>query len=213
MALYEMTVYPRTTTGKNANRRTRAAHRTPAVVYGNQRRNTTIELDTVELRRAIQQGGHNVLLAMTVEGTDDSFVAKLQDLQVHPVTDDVLHVDLLDIPLGVPLEVDVALNISGENRLVRGGDANLEVIRRAVTVRCLPKEVPASIDVDYTDLVMGDKIVVGQLSTPAGEIVTPADEMVLKLASSAFIAEEEPAEGEAVEEDQAEESAGEETKD
>ncbi len=194
MALYEMIVYPRSTTGKNANRRTRAAGRTPAVVYGNKRSNTTIELDTAELRRAFQHGGYNALLAMTVEGTDDSFVAKLQEIQVHPVTDEILHIDLLDIPLDQLLEVEVSLNITGENRAVRSGDANLEVVRRTVTVECLPMEVPAAIDVDFSGLSVGDKITVGDLTTPAGRIVTPADEMVLKLATTAFVAEEEEAE-------------------
>lgn len=203
MALFEMTVYPRTETGKNANRRTRAAGRTPAVVYGNQREQAlTVELDTAELRRAFLHQGRRALLALTMEGTGETFVAKLQEIQVHPVTDEILHVDLLDIPMGVPLEVEVPLEITGDNRAVRGGDANLEVVRRTVTVECLPREVPASIPVDYSDLQVGDKIVVGQLETPAGKIVTDPEEMVLKLASTALLVDAEtPAEaGEAGEE-------------
>jgi len=200
MALIDMTVYPRTTSGKNANRRTRAAGRTPAVVYGNNREQaSSLELDTAQLERILDtHGGKNLMFSLKVEGTGESFVAVLRDLQQHPVSDMVYHCDLLEIPLGVPLTLEVGLNIHGEaNKLVRTGDAVVDVVRRTVEVECLPRDVPDHLDVDYSELKIGDKVTVRNLSFEKGRIVTDLDEIILKLNTHTFIDAAAPAEGEA----------------
>lgn len=190
MALIDMTVYPRTTSGKNANRRTRAAGRTPAVVYGNHREQAScLELDTAQLERILDtHGGQNLMFSLKVEGTGESFVAVMRDLQQHPVSDLVYHCDLLEIPLDVPLTLEIGLNIHGEmNKLVRAGDAIVDVVRRTVEVECLPRDVPESLDVDYTELKIGDKLTVRNLSFEKGRIVTDLDDIILKLNTHTFI--------------------------
>lgn len=201
MALIDMTVYPRTTAGKNANRRTRASGRTPAVVYGNNRQQASnLEFDTVQFERILDtHGGQNLMFSLKVEGTGESFVAVMRDLQQHPVSDMVYHCDLLEIPLDVPLTLEVGLNIHGEaNKLVRAGDAIVDVVRRTVEIECLPRDVPAHLDVDYTELKIGDKLTVRNLVLEKGRILTDADEIILKLNTHTFIeAAAAPAEGEA----------------
>ncbi|MBK6899215.1 MAG: 50S ribosomal protein L25 [bacterium] len=190
MALIDMTVYPRTTSGKNANRRTRAAGRTPAVVYGNNRdQASSLEFDTVQLERILDtHGGQNLMFSLKVEGTGESFVAVMRDLQQHPVSDMVYHCDLLEIPLDVPLTLEVGLNIHGEaNKLVRTGDAIVDVVRRTVEIECLPRDVPESLDVDYTELKIGDKLTVRNLSFEKGRIMTDLDDIILKLNTHTFI--------------------------
>ncbi len=190
MALIDMTVYPRTTTGKNANRRTRAAGRTPAVVYGNHREQaSSLEIDTVQLGRILDKhSGQNLMFSLKVEGTGESFVAVMRDLQQHPVTDMVYHCDLLEIPLDVPLSLEVGLNIHGEmNKLVRTGDAIVDVVRRTVEIECLPRDVPAHLDVDYTELKIGEKMTVRNLVFEKGRIMTDLDEIILKLNTHTFI--------------------------
>jgi large subunit ribosomal protein L25 len=201
MALIDMTVYPRTTAGKNANRRTRASGRTPAVVYGNNREQASnLEFDTVQLERILDtHGGQNLMFSLKVEGSGETFVAVMRDLQQHPVSDMVYHCDLLEIPLDVPLTLEVGLNIHGEaNKLVRAGDAIVDVVRRTVEIECLPRDVPAHLDVDYTELKIGDKLTVRNLVLDKGRILTDADEIILKLNTHTFIeAVAAPAEGEA----------------
>jgi large subunit ribosomal protein L25 len=202
MALIDLTVYPRTSTGKNANRRTRASGRTPAVVYGNHReRASSLEIDTAQLGRILAtHGGHNLMFSLKVEGTGESFVAVMRDLQQHPVSDMVYHCDLLEIPLDVPMTLEVGLNIHGEaNKLVRAGDAIVDVVRRTVEIECLPRDVPEHLDIDYTELKIGEKLTVRNLSFGKGRILTDLDEIILKLNTNTFI-EEAPAavEGDAV---------------
>ncbi len=202
MGLIKMTVYPRSTTGKNENRRTRARGRTPAVVYGDKREESlNVELDTVELTRAMAGfSGSNPLFNLTMDGSEDTFVAVLREMQSHPVSDEIYHCDLFAIPLGKPLVMEVALDIQGDNRFVRSGDAVLDVVRRSIEIECLPREVPDTIAVDFSELEINDKISVSDLSLEKGEIITDGEEVVLKLNLNTFEEEEEEVEGEEGEE-------------
>ena len=198
MGLINMTVYPRSTTGKNENRRTRARGRTPAVIYGDKREHSlNVELDTHELVRAMAAySGSNPLFNLNMDGSDDNFVAVLREMQSHPVSDEIYHCDLFAIPLGKPLVMEVALDIHGDNRAVRSGDAVLDVVRRTIEVECLPREVPDTIDVDFGELGIGDKISVSDLSLEKGSIITDGEEVVLKLNLNTFEEEETEDEGE-----------------
>ncbi len=213
MGLIKMTVYPRSTTGKNENRRTRAVGRTPAVVYGDKREQSlNVELDTFEFSRIMSAfSGSNPLFNMTMDGTDESFVAVLREIQTHPVTDEIFHCDLFAIPLGKPLKMEVALDIHGENRHVRGGDAVLDVVRRTIDIECLPREVPDTIDVDFSELEIGDKICVEDLSLEVGTMLTDVEDVILKLNLNTFeeeVVEEEGEEGEGVEGEEGEGEEG-----
>ncbi|MBU0742212.1 50S ribosomal protein L25 [bacterium] len=188
MGLIKMTVYPRSTSGKNANRRTRISGRTPAVVYGDKREHSSnVELDTVELRRAMAAfSGSNPLFSLSLDGKGEPFVAVMREMQTHPVSEEIYHCDLFAIPLGKPLKMEVALDIHGENRHIRSGDAVLDVVRRSIEIECLPRDVPDTIDVDFSELAVGDKINVADLSLESGTILTDDDEVVLKLNLNTF---------------------------
>lgn len=200
MGLINMTVYPRATAGKNANRRTRVGGRTPAVIYGDKRdRSENVEFDTNDLRRAMAAfSGSNPLFNLTMDGTDETFVAVLREMQTHPVSDEIYHCDLFAIPLGKPLVMEVALDIQGENRFIKSGDAVLDVVRRSIEIECLPREVPDVIAIDFSELEIGDKISVSDLSLEHGSIITDGEEVILKVNLNTFeeeVEEEEEAEG------------------
>lgn len=202
MGLINMNAYPRTAAGKNENRRLRADGRTPAIIYGNTRTEAkSLELDTRDLIKAMQSGGMNTLLNLTVEGEGDGCVALLRDVQQHPVSDVVFHVDLLEIPLGVPMQVEVGVSFVGENRLVRGGDAVLDVARRSVEIECLPRNMPEGIEVDISELEIGDRVAVSDISLEKAEILTDPEETLVKLnLNTITLIEDEVAEGEEGEE-------------
>ena len=221
MGLINLNVYPRSTTGKNENRRTRAAGRTPAVVYGNKRDESQhLEFDTTELQTAMSKAaGKSALLSLTLDGTDEPFVAILREIQRHPVTDEIYHCDLFEIPLGVPLTLEVVLDFVGDNRLIKGNEAQLETIRRVLQIECLPRHLPDSVEVDYSDLTIGDKIVVGDIEIENAKILDDPEEIVLKLNAMTFeeeIVEEEEegveGEGEGAEGEGEDAEAGDESK-
>jgi large subunit ribosomal protein L25 len=143
-------------------------------------------------------------MSLTLEGESDPFVAVLREKQAHPVSDVIFHCDLLQIPLGVPLNLEIGLNIEGMNKWVKGGDALLDVVRRTIEVECLPREVPDNIVIDITDLAINDRVLVGDLKLENATVLTDPDEVVLKINPNLLVAVEdevaevaEGAEGEA----------------
>ncbi len=199
MGLIDMTAYPRTESGKNENRRTRVKGRTPAVIYGNERKTTSmLEIDTRELTGILKNAGLSPLFNLTVDGEADTCIAVLREIQVHPVSDVVFHMDLMEIPAGVPVRIEVGLDIQGDNKWASSGDAVVDVARFMVEVLCRPRQVPESISVDYSALEIGERIMVGDLSIENGEIVTDPEEVILKLNLNVVVEEEdEEDEGEA----------------
>lgn len=188
MGLISLTAYPRSETGKNENRRLRVGGRTPAVIYGNERpAAANLEVDTAELVRILKHTGRSPLFNLSIEGEADSCIAVLREVQAHPVSDQIFHIDLMEIPQGVPVRIEVGLEFKGENRLVRGGDAVLDVARRNVEISCRPRQVPEHISVDYSALKVGDRICVGDLSIESGEILTDPEEVILKLNPNTII--------------------------
>lgn len=203
MGLIDLKMYPRSTSGKNANRRTRLTGRTPAVIYGNGRtESANVELDTKEFTDAMNAfGGQFPLFNLSMDGTDESCVAVLREMQKHPVSDVVFHCDLFEIPLGKPLKMDVALNITGRNKHVRSGDAVLDVILRSIEVECLPRHLPDNVEISFEDLEIGDTITISDLDIENVEILNDPEDIILKLNVNTF--EEE----EVVEDEEGEEGA------
>jgi len=182
MGLINMTAYPRSETGKNENRRLRVSGRTPAVIYGNDRETASnLEVKTDELHKVLKHAGRSPLFLLDIEGQDEACIAVLRDVQTHPVSDEIFHIDLMEIPQGVPVRIEVGLDIQGTNKFVRAGDGVLDVMRRMIEVECRPRQVPDSIVIDYSDLEINEKICVGDLSIENGVIITDPEEIILKV--------------------------------
>jgi large subunit ribosomal protein L25 len=208
MGLVKINFYPRTTSGKNENRRTRAAGHIPAIIYGKEREATKVQLDTVQFTRVLQKtGGRSVIFDLDLEGESENPLALMRELQQHPVTDEIRHVDLFEIPRGVPVTVEVALELQGEPQCVKFGEG--EIIQTALTVElsCLPRELPESITVDVSELEMSDKLFVKDLEVPIGEVITDEETQILVVKAATIFAEEEEEEGEAVEGEEGEAAA------
>ncbi len=211
MALVELNVYPRHTTGKNANRRTRMAGRIPAVLYGQGKDSVTIEVDSAEITKAMAAVyGSSVIFSLNQESADDDSIALLREIQRHPVKDTILHIDLFEIPRGVHIVAPVRIEVEGESLAVKRGDANVAQILDSIEVRCLPRELPDVVKVDVTGLELGDRLYVKDLEISAGEIINDAEALVLLLkAPTIYVEEEEVAEGEVAEGEEIAEGEGE----
>ncbi len=201
MGLVELQIMSRSTTGKNANRRSRQSGQIPAVLYGQGRATENVALDTVDFNRAmLALAGSSVIFSLKQEGVDEGSIALLRDVQRNPITDEILHVDLFEIPRGKPITVDVTIRIEGESLAVKRGDANIALIVDTVELSCLPSELPEYISVDVTDLEVNDKIFVKDLTAPVGEIMSDPEALVVNLKPPAIFVspEEEAAEAEAL---------------
>lgn len=209
MGLINLEIYPRSTKGKNANRRSRAAGRIPAVIYGKDRVSDTIELDEHDFRIAMRQAGGSAAI-FKLEG-DEEIIALLREIQTDPVTDQMLHVDLMQIPRGVPVTVGVSVQIVGTPNDVKTGEGSVALSLDTIDLSVRPSELPEFIEIDISELNLNDKIFVKDVIAPVGEIITDPEMLILNIKPATIIIEEEEEvegeEGEGVEGEEGEEGA------
>jgi large subunit ribosomal protein L25 len=134
---------------------------------------------------------------------DQKINAILQDIQFHPVSDKILHVDFYQLSddKEVNMEIPVIIEGSAPGVMLEGG--TLEISKRKLRVRSLPKNLPDFINVDISSLKLGNKITTAELESEDFTILHPDNTVVCKVRTSRAsmsIEEEEELEGEATEE-------------
>ena len=186
-------VESRASTGKGVARKLRAAGRIPAVLYGQGKESVPLTIDPRALEKVLRSGGANALLDLTVEGRPElgSPVALVKELQRHPIRGTIVHADLYQVDLTRTVEVEVPVHLVGKAKGLDFGGI-LEHSLREVALECLPRSIPAAIEVDITNMELGDVIHVRDLVLPAGvSLLTDPDLGVVHVALPA--AEETPA--------------------
>lgn len=162
MAEVTLKAVKRDDTGKGSARRARMEGRVPAIVYGQGMEPLSIEVDRREFVTALKtDAGMNVLLNLDVDGSTTT--ALTRDLQTDPVRGTLLHADFVKIDLKQEVEVEVPVHVVGDSPGVKEGGV-LEHPLFTLHVRCLPTNVPESIDADISGLNIGDALRVSELA-------------------------------------------------
>lgn len=197
MSLVNLNIHPRTSVGKNENRRTRASGRVPAVLYGKGRATATVELEGHAFEVALKHlGGRSALFQLHQAGMGEGHIALLREVQRHPVSDEILHVDLQEIPQGQPVTVAVHVHITGVPAAAKTGEGSVAVSANSVEVSCLPRDLPEFVEFDVSELALHDKVFARDLKVEGGEIVSDPDLLILSVKPAAiFVEEVAPAEG------------------
>ncbi|GAW66840.1 50S ribosomal protein L25 [Geoanaerobacter pelophilus] len=158
-------------TGKGICRRLRAAGRVPAVVYGKGIAPVSISLGQKELSEAIAgEGGRNHILTLECAGELNGANVIVADLLRDSLKNQPRHVDLHKINLADKVKVHVKLNLVGTPAGVKAGGF-LDFAMHEVEVECLPVHIPAHINVDVTELVIGHSVHVGDIAAPIGTAI------------------------------------------
>lgn len=146
----------------------RRGDRVPGVLYG-KGSSQPVEFQAVELGKVLHQSGsENALVNIEIEGDAASHLALVQDIQIDPLTDRILHVDLHEVRQDETLRAEVSVHAIGEPAGVKTGGGLLETLLHTLSVECLPKDLPDSIDVDVTQLGLDQSIHVSEIQVPAG---------------------------------------------
>jgi large subunit ribosomal protein L25 len=189
---------PRAESGKGPVKRLRAQGLVPAVVYGAKTQPTNISVSGHELQILLQHAtGENVLVDLQLEqdGRVNNRLALIQEVQHHPVTDAILHVDFHEVSATEKLRTRVAVRPVGEPAGVKTGGGVLEYIMRELHVECLPKDLPDVIEVNVEKLEIGQSIHVGDIAAPAGvTLLDDKDQPVFLVVAPVAEVEEAPAE-------------------
>jgi len=166
---FEINAEVRDTKGKGASRRLRHADKVPAIVYGEGKDPLSITLDHNDIWVKLQQEAfHSHILTLAVDGKTDNVI--MRDIQYHPYKRRVMHLDFLRIAMDHALQTTVPLHFINEDIApgvkTEGGAINHVVTE--VEVVCLPKDIPEFIDVDLSELHMGEIVHLSDLKMPAG---------------------------------------------
>lgn len=177
-------VEQRSSSGKNANRKLRAAGRIPAVVYGGGRPSVSIELGERALRDLLRNTSHEArIFLLKLGSTGQSRHAMIRDIVVHPISRKVIHVDFQRIVLDQVIRVTVPVHLTGTPVGVKVDGGILDFVTRELHIECLPGKMPKEIVVDVAALQLGEHIEASALELPEG--VTLLDEPSRVIASVA----------------------------
>lgn len=157
--------------GKELNKKLRRSGIVPGVVYRKGEGALSLKLDSKNLFKALHtDAGENVIIKLFVDGDKKKKerIVVIKEVQKDPVKDDLVHVDFNEISLTETLKVKVPLVAKGEAAGVKQEGGVLQHIMWEIEVECLPTNIPDKIDVDVTNLKIGDTIIVKNLILPEG---------------------------------------------
>jgi large subunit ribosomal protein L25 len=195
MALVSLKADDRTPARKGGARKLRMAGRVPAVLYGIGEVPKPLSLDAKELDILLRKhGASSIILDLEIEGeAADKSSALVKEIQRHTVTGQVLHVDLQRVSAERKLTVEVPIVVTGEAKGVKEGGV-METILRELQVECLPGDMPEKLEIDVSEMDIGDAIHVRDLSLPKTEILNDPDGVVLTLVPPTVYEEAKPEE-------------------
>ena len=213
--------------GTSAARRTRLQNKVPAVVYHSGVEATPLSVDKISLNKALRTG--QMIFEVNVEDKDQFVLVK--EIQYHPVTDEIIHIDFQKVKEDEKISLEVAVRSSGEAQGVKLGGLLVQMLN-SVTIKCRPAEIPEFLEIDVTDMEMNTNLFVRDITLPTDvEMLTADDIAVVSVqepkeekeeevveetegeeADEASDADEQPSEGEAQEEssEEAKDDAGDE---
>lgn len=170
----------RAETGKKATKLLRKEGMVPCNVYGEKRGEDglpvalSFAVSERELRKIVYTP-HIYVIKLVIDG--ESHTAVMKELQFHPVTDAVLHVDFYEVNDQKPITIGIPVKLNGLAQGVRdGGRINLSI--RKINVTAPYQDIPEHLDIDVTSLQLGKSIKVGDLHFEGLELATPADVIV-----------------------------------
>jgi large subunit ribosomal protein L25 len=175
LEILELTATKRTSAGNSPSRALRREGNIPAVLYGPGSESVSLSISSLDLERALKMtSASQIIFNMTVQNAQSgSRTAMIKELQIHPMSRKFIHVDFYEISKDRKITVNVPVAVKGKSKGIEDGGM-LQIIEREIEVLCLPFEVPESIQIDITDLEIGDSIHVKDLKID-GNLEIPAD--------------------------------------
>jgi len=200
----KLEVSERDNRGSAEARRLRAQGLIPGVLYGRGKPPHAISVPERRLRRALSgAGGLHAILDVVLEGQNTAHASILKEFQQHPVRGHIIHVDLQEVRLDQPIQAQVVVELVGEPAGVKEGGV-LSQVSREINVEALPMEVPEHLELDVSEMVIGDTLRLADLGTREGVtyLDDPEETVLATVTMPTRIIEPEPeeVEGEELEE-------------
>jgi large subunit ribosomal protein L25 len=153
--------------GKNASGRIRQTGKIPAILYGEGRPGLPLVLDKKDVIRILKsETGLNTLFKVAVEDGDRDVMIK--DVQIDPLSDQLLHADLIQIDMAKAVRVEVPIELIGEAVGVKTEGGFIDFMTRELMIECLPALIPERLTVDIAGLHLHQSIKVSEVILPEG---------------------------------------------
>lgn len=176
MAHVSLTAQTRTEFGNGPTRRLRREGLVPGIVYQSGGDALPLVLPGHDLKRTLVEGRTGVIDLVVGDARPQPVLVK--DWQLHPVRGDVMHVDFQQVDLKVEIEAPIPISLVGSSVGVRDGGV-LDQPLREVVVSALPDSLPDHIEVDVSELQVGDSLTVADISVPQGVTITSEPDTVV----------------------------------
>jgi large subunit ribosomal protein L25 len=165
----------RAVTGKGAAKGLRRKGDIPAILYGRNTKPVSLSISSALIEKALRRvSARQALFNLSIQnGESIQKTVMIKELQTHPVSNEILHIDFYEIDMNRKIRVKVPVVIRGKAKGIEQGGI-VQIIQREVEVLCLPLRIPDTIEVDVTELKIGDSIHVKDLPLES-DIEIPAE--------------------------------------
>ncbi|UCH85016.1 MAG: 50S ribosomal protein L25 [Candidatus Latescibacterota bacterium] len=159
MENYKLKSDYRETSGKGEARKLRSQGMIPGTIYGYRQDTLSIAVNELELRRLLTSRGESAIVDLTIEGkVSKECNAIIKEVQQHPATGRILHIDFQYLRKGEKLRLEVPVELAGTATGVKDMGGVLERGPRVLQVRCFPRHIPEKIEIDVSELKIQDAI-------------------------------------------------------
>ncbi len=201
MEILELKAERRSTIGKGPARSLRRDGKVPAVLYGSDIQPVSLSIQAKEIEVLLKNAKFNQQLINIDLGDGIRKPTMIKEIQLRPVKGDFLHIDFYEVKMDRKIRVHVPVVLKGKCMGIEMGGL-LQIIRRELEVLCYPGEIPESIEIDVTDLNIGNSVHVNDIQLE-GDMEIPADVnftivTVLAPKKESVVTEEDGVEAEAV---------------
>jgi large subunit ribosomal protein L25 len=178
--------------GKKSSKELRKNNNVPCVIYGGKENVHFSSHENNFTKLVYTPDAH--LVKLNIEGKE--FEVVLKEIQFHPVTDKIMHIDFTEVSEKKPITIGIPILVSGDSAGVKAG-GKLRIRRRSLLVKGFAGDIPEFLPIDITELKIHESVKVGDLSFDKIELMDQKKSMVLTIATSrvALKEEETPVEG------------------
>lgn len=189
-----LNAFPRSLTRRPGAKKLRVSARVPAVIYGRQTQPLNLELKLRDFEELLHRSAsETILVDLAIDGQDAAKrLALVQEIQHHPLTGKVMHVDFHQVAEDEKVTVTVPVESVGEAVGVKTGGGILEHVLFKIKLRGLPKDLPEVVEVDVSHLEVGQAIHLGEIKLPEG-VDTIGDKGIPVIAVAAPLTEAQEA--------------------
>ena len=181
MDVQNLSLSPRTVTGKKV-KRLRERGILPVHMYGSGIESQALQAEASDLRRILPRVGANIPVSIAVDGSDAENICFVREVQRHPVTEVLLHVDFIRVDVTQTISAEVPINLIGSAPATQQGGTLLQPLT-SLLVEALPMNIPASVEADVSGLDDFEKSIVVSDIAVADDVtvLTDSDEFVARV--------------------------------